>query len=130
MRDFLLIMSGWLAAVAFSTAMVVPWGVKTLRIYGRPRRRFMALHLVLGIAVPLVGLAHGVLPLTGAGLSALRKPALVLGLSALLLLFGQMALGISLRGAKGTRPQLLSAHLATMLALVGLIAVHIVAIRS
>lgn len=129
MRDFLLIMSGWLAVTAFGTTLIVPWGVNVLRICGRPRRRFMALHLVLGIAVPVVGLAHGVLPIEGAGISALEKPALALGLGALLLLLLQTALGISLRGARSSRPQLRGAHLATMLALAGVIVVHILFIR-
>jgi hypothetical protein len=130
MRDFLLIMSGWLAATVFCTALIVPWGVGALRIWGRPRRRFMALHGALGIAVPVLGLAHGVLPIGGAGISVLRKPALALGLGALLLLPLQAVLGISLRGASAARPQLRGAHLATMLALAALIVVHILAIRS
>lgn len=129
MRDFLLIMSGWLAVTAFATTLIVPWGVNALRICGGPRRRFMLLHLVLGIAVPVVGLAHGVLPLEAAGVAAVGKPALALGLGALLLLLVQTALGISLRGARSPRPQLRGAHLATMLALAGLIVVHILVIR-
>ena len=130
MRDFLLIMSGWLAATIFCTTLIVPWGVDVLRISGRPRRRFMALHLVLGIAVPVVGLAHGVLPISAAGIAVLRKPALALGLSALLLLLLQAGLGTALRGARAARPQLRGAHLATMLALAGLIVLHILVIRA
>ena len=130
MRDFLLIMSGWLAATVFGTALIVPWGANALRIRGRPRRRFMALHWALGIAVPVLGLAHGALPISGAGIAALRKPALAIGLGALLLLLLQAVLGISLRGAGAARPHLRGAHLATMLALAGLIVVHILIIRS
>lgn len=129
MRDFLLIMSGWLAATTFGTTLIVPWGVNALRICGRPRRRFMALHLVLGITVLVVGLAHGFLPIKGAGIAALEKPALALGLGALLLLLLQTALGISLRGARSSRTHLRGAHLATMLALAGVIIVHILVIR-
>lgn len=130
MRDFFLVMSGWLAATIFCTTLIVPWGVDVLRICGRPRRRFMALHLMLGIAVAVVGLAHGVLPLGAAGFSVLKKPALALGLSALLLLLLQAALGTALRRARAARPQLRGAHLATMLALAGLIVVHILVIRA
>lgn len=130
MRDFLLVMSGWLAATIFCTTLLVPWGVDALRICGRSRRRFMTLHLALGIAVLVVGLAHGVLPLSGAGLSLLRKPALVLGLGAFLLLLLQAVLGTALRGARSARPQLRSAHLATMLVLAGIIVVHILVIRA
>lgn len=129
MRGFVLIMSGWLAVAAFATTLIVPWGVNALRIRGGPRRRFMVLHLVLGVAVPVVGLAHGMLPIRAAGLATLEKPALALGLGALLLLLLQTALGISLRGARSPRPQLRSAHLATMLALAGVILVHILVIR-
>lgn len=130
MRDFLLAMSGWLAATIFCTTLIVPWGVDALRICGRPRRRFMALHWVLGIAVPVVGLAHGALPISTAGFSAFRKPALALGSGALLLLLMQTALGIALRGARSGRPQLRGAHLATMLALAQLIVIHILVIRA
>ena len=130
MRDLLLVMSGWLAATIFATTLVVAWGLNALRIYGRPRRRFMVLHLVLGIAVPLIGLAHGLLPISTAGISGLRKPALALGLSALLLLLLQAILGMSLRAAKKARPQLRSAHMTTMLALTGLIVIHILLIRG
>ena len=130
MRDFFLVMSGWLAATIFCTTLLVPWGVDALRICGRPRRRFMTLHLALGIAVLVVGLAHGVLPVSGAGLSMLRKPALLLGLSAFLLLLLQAALGTALRGARAARPRLRGAHLATMLALAGIIVVHILVIRG
>jgi hypothetical protein len=130
MRDFVLTMSGWLAAAIFCTALIVPWGVYALRISGRPRKRFMALHLVLGIAVPMVGLAHGALPISAAGIAVIRKPALALGVGALLLLLVQAGLGVALRDASMRRPQLRSAHLATMLALAGLILVHILAIRA
>lgn len=129
MRDFLLVMSGWLAATIFGTTLFVAWGVNALRICGRPRRRFMVLHFVLGTSVPLVGLAHGLRPISSAGISGLRRPALALGLSALLLLLLQAVLGILLRAAKTACPQLRTAHLRTMLALAGLIVVHILVVR-
>lgn len=130
MRDFLLIMSGWLAVTAFATTVVVPWAVTALNIRGRPRRRFMAFHLMLGIAVLLVATAHGALPIEAAGIFALERPALALGSSALVLLPLQIALGISLRGARSSRARLRGAHLATMLALAGLILMHVLVIRG
>jgi cytochrome b561 len=130
MREFLLAMSGWLAATAFGTTLVVPWAVKAFRIHGRERCRFMALHFALGVAIPLIGLAHGVIPMSAMDISGLAKPGFTLGLSALLMLFAQIALGVSLRGAKTKQRQLRRAHLATMLALAGLIGMHIILIRA
>ncbi|HEX5461775.1 MAG TPA: hypothetical protein VFX20_17560 [Steroidobacteraceae bacterium] len=130
MRGFLLVMSGWLAATIFCTTLIVPWGVDALHICGPPRRRFMTLHLALGVAVLVVGLAHGMLPISSAGFSLFRKPALVLGLSALVLLLLQAALGTALRSSRVARPQLRGAHVATMLVLAGVIVVHILVIRA
>lgn len=130
MLGFLLVMSGWLAATLFATTLLVPLAVNALAIRGRTRRRFMGLHLVLGLSVPLVGLAHGALPISAAGIHGLGKPSLALGMSALVFLLVQALLGISLRTAKATRRRLRTAHMATMLTLAGLILVHILIIRA
>lgn len=125
MSPFLLTaMSGWLAVTAFAAALILPLGVKGLRIAGGPRKRFMSLHFVLGAALPIVGLAHAAIPMSAGAMPALMGPGLAFAMAALLLLFLQGGLGVSLRSHAQARP-LRSLHFATMLALAALIAVHI-----
>lgn len=126
MSPFLLTaMSGWLAVTAFTATLILPLGAKGLRIAGRPRKRFMALHFTLGTALPFVGLAHAAIPMSVGALSGLRGLGLAFATAALFLLFLQGGLGISLRSNARARPLLRSMHFATMLALAALIAVHI-----
>jgi hypothetical protein len=126
MREFLLTaLSGWLALTVFAATLIVPLGVRALRIGGRQRRRFMTLHFALGIAVPALGLAHAAIPLRAAGMYGLKVQGLVFATGALLLLFVQAGLGIALREDVAARPIVRSAHLATMLAVATLIALHI-----
>lgn len=131
MGEFLLIvMSGWLAATAFATTLVVPLGVNALRIDKRPRARFMNFHFVLGVAVPVIALVHvatQTLPRSTASLIQVRS---LIPLTALLLLLLQIGLGIFLRRATAARPWLRSAHLATMLVTGTLIAAHILINRA
>lgn len=126
MGDFLLrALSGWLALTAFAATVIVPLGVNALRIEGPPRRRFMALHYVLGAAVPLLGLAHAAIPMGSAGMSRRMEFGLTLATVALLLLFLQSALGISLRREMTAGLAVRRAHFATMLALATLITAHV-----
>jgi hypothetical protein len=131
MGGFLLTaMSGWLALTAFATTLVVPLGVKVLRIGGRARRHLMTLHYALGVAVPVLALAHASIPMRVSGISVSMGLGLVFATTALSLLLLQAAVGISLRRATVTPPLLRSAHFTTMLALAALIATHVLINRT
>jgi hypothetical protein len=131
MGNFLLTaMSGWLGVTAFAATLIVPLGITALRIGGPSRRRFMTLHFILGIALPLVGLTHAALPAGVGDIFARMEPGITYAAAALLLLFIQAGLGIYLRGATAARPLLRSVHLATMLLLAALITAHILTTRA
>jgi hypothetical protein len=118
-------MSGWLGVAVFATALIVPLGIKALRIGAPARGRFMTLHFFLGGAGPLIALTHAAIPMGAGGISARTDPGVIFATAALLLLLLQAGLGIALRGATEARPLLRAMHLATMSLIALLITAHV-----
>jgi hypothetical protein len=131
MGTFLLTaVSGWLGIAVFAATLIVPLGIKALRIGAPARGRLMTLHFALGIAGPFVGLTHAAIPMDAGAASARMGPGVIPATVALLLLLLQAALGVALRRATRAYPLLRGVHLATMLLIAVLITAHVFISRA
>jgi hypothetical protein len=123
--------SGWIAALLLGVNVSVPYVIRSLR--GEAGAGFfrLRLHYLLGVVIPAVALFHAWLPMSLGALRGFDRTGLLLATAALLSMLWQVALGISLRHAKGAnRRQARRLHFCTMTVILGLVAVHIVLNRA
>jgi hypothetical protein len=123
--------SGWLAALLLGVTVCVPYAMRSrCGGLGASLSRFR-LHYVLGLVVVTVAFLHAWLPMSVGRMRASDQAGLLLASVALCILLWQVALGFSLRAARGAdlspRRRL---HFWTMALIVGLVATHIVLNRA
>jgi cytochrome b561 len=131
--------SGWLLVALLALTIALPYRLRRrrpplhrppvppappppARPAGRRRLRF---HYWLGYAIAALALAHGTASMTR-GIAGRAHPAgLKLASLALLVSFGQVGIGLWLRGKSGRRATVRRIHFWVMAALVALVVLHV-----
>jgi hypothetical protein len=123
--------SGWLAALLLGANVSVPNLIRSMQggLAGPLPR--LPLHYALGFLIPAVAFVHAWLPMSLGRMSTFGRTGLLLATAALLIMLGQIALGVSLRDAKGAkRRRARRLHLCTMVLILALIGMHVVLNRA
>lgn len=115
-------MTGWLALIVLLAALCVPLGLKAIGIAGEVRIHAMRYHYALGLAVPLIAVAHAWIPMTSGQVLRIFGTGIALGVAGFALLLLQCGLGVALY--RRWRRTLKRSHLIGMLTLVPLLAFH------
>jgi len=118
-------MAGWLAAIGFAVTLGLPLGLKLLGVGGSAWSAVMRFHYPLGLSILAIGLAHAWIPVASGQLWRVFGLGIALGFAAFALMVVQCGLGVVLFRGGGLRPKTRRVHLATMIALVGILAVHV-----
>lgn len=115
-------MTGWLALVVMVAALCVPLGIKALHLGGAARSQAMRYHYALGIAVPLIAVAHAWIPIASGQILHIFGTGIALGFGGFAFLLVQCGLGAALY--RRWNRKLRRAHLFGMMALVTLLGFH------
>jgi len=135
--------SGWLLVALLALTIALPYRLRRRRpllqrsppvpptppvlpVPARPAgRRRLRLHYWLGYAIAALALVHGMASMTR-GIAGRAHPAgLKLASLALLVAFGQVGIGLWLRGKSGRRVTVRRIHFWVMAALVALVVLHV-----
>jgi hypothetical protein len=122
--------SGWIAAIAFVAAALLAIALRELRFTAIPGLGTMRTHYALGFAVPAIAFIHAWIPMATGRAGGFERVGLWIATLALLLLFVQMTLGMSLRSSSSGARGLRRVHIGMMIGVAALIATHITLDRA
>jgi hypothetical protein len=122
--------SGWIAAIAFVAAALLAIALREFRFAAVPGFGTMRAHYALGFAVPAIAFIHAWIPMATGRAGSFGRIGLWIATLALLLLFVQMTLGMSLRSSSSGGGGLRRIHIGMMVVMAALIATHITLDRA
>ena len=131
--------SGWLLVALLASTIALPYRLRRRRpsLMHRPPalaeppparpagRRRLRLHYWLGYAIAALAMVHGMASMTRSIAGRAHPAGLKLASLALLVAFGQVGIGLWLRGKSGGRAAVRRIHFWVMAALVALVALHV-----
>lgn len=123
--------SGWAATVLLCAGVAIPYYVRSNRVVARSMRTRMRPHYWIGFLIPAVAFVHAWIPMSSGHIRSTDPLGLVLATTALLVMLGQVALGVSLRLSMGTdHVTTKRVHFWTLTTIAGLVAAHIILNRA
>jgi hypothetical protein len=122
--------SGWMAAIAFVAAALLAITLREFRFAAIPGFGTMRTHYALGFGVPAIAFIHAWIPMATGRAGSFERIGLWIATLALLLLFVQMMLGMSLRSSSSGGGGLRRIHIGMMVVLAALILTHITLDRA
>jgi hypothetical protein len=129
--------SGWLLVALLAMTIVLPYRLRRHRPQARrspalpaspvgpARPKRLRLHYWLGYAIAGLALVHGTASMTRGIVGRAHPAGLRLASLALLVAFGQVGIGLWLRGKSGRRATVRRIHFWVMAALVALVVLHV-----
>ena len=123
--------SGWMATVLLCVGVAIAYYVRSNRVVARSNRARLRPHYWIGFLIPAVAFVHAWIPMSSGRIRAMDQLGLVLATTALLVMLGQVALGVSLRLSMGTDHRTTKRiHFWTMATIAGLVSAHIMLNRA
>lgn len=120
-------LSGWAVTLLFCVTVVLPFWYRWRSPDGEAFLARMTTHFSIGFGIAGLSLLHAVLAVSSLAGGRPYLVGLAFATLGLFVAFGQVALGIQVRGRRGRyRRWLVAAHVGTMVLLAALGAVHLV----
>jgi cytochrome b561 len=118
--------SGWAATLLFAVGVGIPFFIRATASATASYFTRLRPHYWIGFLIPAVAFLHAWIPMSGGHVRGYDQTGLLVATAALVVMLGQVLLGLALRTARGTiRQSSRRLHFWTMATIAILVVVHI-----